>query len=92
MYPTDCEVDGFKLVCTSIACPEQYDVFDGDTQVGYLRLRHGFFRADYPDHGGVTVYESSTRGDGLFEDDERETELRNAVAALKKFRQEQTAN
>jgi hypothetical protein len=90
MYPTDCEIDGFKLVCTSIACPEQYDVFDGDTQIGYLRLRHGFFRADYPHCGGVTVYESNTRGDGIFDDDERQSELQNAIAALKKFRQEQS--
>lgn len=34
-----------KFVKTCSACPEQYDVFDSDgNEVGYVRLRHGFFR------------------------------------------------
>lgn len=77
-------IDGFKLVCTCGACPEQYDVFDAaGTQVGYLRLRHGRFRADYPDCGGETVYTSDTKGDGLFNEDERMPELTKAISALK---------
>ncbi|NBT75145.1 hypothetical protein EBZ80_18315 [bacterium] len=68
---------------TSRACPEQYDVFDAHGEMaGYLRLRHGYFRADYPDCGGETVYTSNTKGDGLFDDDERMPELTKAVAAL----------
>ena len=39
-------INGYRLILTCGACPEQYDVFDGDRQVGYLRLRHGHFRAD----------------------------------------------
>lgn len=76
-------IRGYRLVCTSTACPEQYDVVfpDGRT-AGYLRLRHGSFRADVPYCGGDTVYSSYTKGDGVFEDDERLSELENAVAAI----------
>jgi hypothetical protein len=31
----------FKWICTCPACPEQYDVFVGDKQVAYVRLRYG---------------------------------------------------
>lgn len=76
-------LDGLKLVCTCGACPEQYDVYDAnDKQVGYLRLRHGHFRADYPDCGGETVYESQTKGDGVFAEEERIPEITKAIHAL----------
>lgn len=76
-------IDGFKLELTSTACPEQYDVFDANgDQVGYLRLRHGYFRADVPDCGGETVYDANTKGDGMFDDDERMEELTKAVRAI----------
>lgn len=84
---SDLVIDGYRLEMTSMACPEQYDVFDVDgTQVGYLRLRHGYFRADYPNHGGETVYEADTTGDGIFDEDERMPQLIAAVAALRKAR------
>jgi len=83
-WPESREIEGLKLVCTSPACPEQYDVFDSQgVQIGYLRLRHGRFRADYPDCGGDTVYVSNTKGDGAFEESERLPELTNAVRKLK---------
>ncbi len=88
-WPEDREIDGLKLVCTCGACPEQYDVFDGDKQVGYLRLRHGWFRADVPYCGGETVHEAYTRGDGVFDDDERGAHLTEAVAAIRKWMKEQ---
>lgn len=76
-------IDGFKLVCTCGACPEQYDVYAAnDKKVGYLRLRHGHFRADYPDCGGETVYESQTKGDGVFAEEERLPEIRKALNAI----------
>lgn len=82
-WPEDQAIDGYKLVCTCGACPEQYDVFDANgQQVGYLRLRHGYFRAEAPDVAGEIVYDANTKGDGVFEDDERETHLRRAVAAI----------
>lgn len=49
--------EGWTLVKTCSACPEQYELFDEDrTIVGYFRLRHGGFRVDAPDCGGETVY------------------------------------
>ena len=76
-------IDGHRLVLTSLACPEQYDVFNSNNvQVGYLRLRNGYFRAEVPDCGGETVYDANTTGDGMFDDDERMPHLTAAVAAV----------
>jgi hypothetical protein len=71
-----------RLVQTCGACPEQYDAFIGDKQVGYLRLRHGYFRVDYLKCGGQTVYEAHPHGDGIFADHEREHFLSVAKLAL----------
>ncbi len=81
-YPR--EILGCEIVQTCAACPEQYEVFLEDQQIGYLRLRHGTFRADYPDCGGITVYETTTLGDGVFEPLEREPHMLLAVMALLK--------
>lgn len=80
----DIVINGCRLILTCTMCPEQYDVFQDDTGslLGYLRLRHGQFRADCPDVGGETVYETTTQGDGCFEDDERMPELTNAVDSI----------
>ena len=81
----DLEILGCKLIMTCYVCPEQYDVFLGDRQIGYLRLRWGHFTADYPDVGGELVYEAGL-GDGFagsFETiEERQTHLTAAVKAL----------
>jgi len=74
--------ENLNLVQTCGACPEQYDVFLEDRQVGYLRLRHGQFRADYLNCGDESVYSSSTIGDGVFEADERDIHINNALNAI----------
>lgn len=74
-----------RLVLTCGACPEQYDVYDGDRQVGYIRLRHGALRVDCPDTGGETVYEATPEGDGSFEPHERDYYLRFCVAAIERW-------
>jgi hypothetical protein len=88
-HDDDIVINNYRLICTCGACPEQYDVFDNTTgkQVGYLRLRHGVFRADAPDCGGETVYESFTGGDGVFDEDERAPELQAAVQEIEKYHQ-----
>jgi hypothetical protein len=80
----DIIIEGHRLICTCGACPEQYEVFHDQSRqhIGYLRLRHGHFRADYPDCGGESVYTADTKGDGIFDDDERMEHLTNAVRAL----------
>ena len=76
------EINGYELKETCGACPEQYDVFKDDAVVGYLRLRHGYFSAEYPFCGGQTVYEAQPKGDGRFYDDEREHYLTAAIAEI----------
>lgn len=77
-----------QLVQTCMACPEQYDAILGDTlsgtQVGYLRLRHGHFQVRYPDVQGEVIYEADTKGDGLFESEEREFHLGKALEMIRK--------
>ncbi len=73
---------------TCYACPEQYNAFVDDldygAHVGYLRLEHGFFTVDFPNCDGETIYEARPRGDGCFDDDERDYYLRFAVDAIEK--------
>ena len=72
-----------KLVRTSVAVPEQYDAFDDSgEQVGYLRLRHGRFRVDFPSDGGRTILEAGPKGDGIFDDDECDVYLQQACDAI----------
>jgi hypothetical protein len=71
----------FRLQQTCYACPEQYDFYMGDQNVAYLRLRHGHFYAQVP-FGGKVVYEADTKGDGVFDDDERSFHLGNAIRAI----------
>ena len=75
-------INGYELTQTCGACPEQYDVTKGGIQVGYLRLRHGYFSVEYPDCGGKEVYSAQPKGDGIFESEERAFYLHNAIAAI----------
>jgi len=68
-----------RLVNTCEACPEQYDVYRDDKKVGYLRLRHGYFRAECRD---VVVYSARPIGDGIFESYERDRYLNAACRAI----------
>lgn len=73
---------GIELVKTCDACPEQYDAFYDGKQVGYFRLRHGYFSVTYPDVSGELVYSSEPNGDGMFDYDERDRELTAACLML----------
>lgn len=61
-----------RFVNTCPACPEQYDVFDNEdnTQVGYVRLRHGYLSVRYVDEEGnqKELYGAYVKGDGTFSD------------------------
>lgn len=70
------------FVKTCGACPEQYDAFIGEKQVGYLRLRHGVFSVETPFCGGDTVLLAYPKGDGIFEEDERDFYLDMARKAI----------
>jgi hypothetical protein len=60
-----------KLIKTCNACPEQYDVYLNNMQLGYLRLRWGFFRVDYLFCGGEQLYVKDFMDEfkGNFKDD-----------------------
>lgn len=73
-----------KLVQTSIAYPEQYDAFLGNQIVGYLRLRGGSFRVNYPNFEGKIIYEAQPNGDGFFSDDERDFYLNKAIKVIER--------
>ncbi len=76
-------INGYELVQTCGACPEQYDVFKDGKYAAYFRLRHGWFRADVGECGRETVFESGDmNGDGMFEDGERIEFLTKAVNAV----------
>ena len=72
----------FIVEITCFACPEQYDVFLDGEQEGYLRLRHGVFRCDYPDCGGETLYYTYCDSDGIFSDEERNKCIPEAIYAI----------
>ena len=72
-----------RLVKTCDACPEQYNVFIGKRQVGYIRLRHGELTVSCPDAGGRVILTILVRGDGRFEDDEREYYLSLVKEAIR---------
>jgi len=82
-YPSF-EIYGLRFVMTCGACPEQYDVFHGDEQIGYVRLRHGCLTVAYPHVGGECILQTTDlKGDGIFADErEREKWLKGAAVFL----------
>lgn len=84
-WPESQTIDGLELRCTCGACPEQYEVFDGDNQVAYFRLRHGEFRVDFGRSGGATIFLGCPIGDGQFEKHERQSYLMAAIAEVRRW-------
>ena len=74
--------DNIMLLRTCMACPEQYDAYYRAEKIGYLRLRHGYFRVDFPDCNGEVIYEATPEGDGIFLEHEREKYLSEAKQAI----------
>jgi len=76
----------YNLELSCFMCPEQWDVFSNFfDKVGYIRLRHGDFRVDYPDCGGKTLIAECVdeHGDGAFDNEEiRNVYLLKAVKAI----------
>jgi hypothetical protein len=73
-----------KLIKTCSVCPEQYEAYLGDRQVGYLRLRGGSFTVNYPDVGGLEIYHGYPEGQDEFRDHERFHFTYLATAAIRK--------
>lgn len=76
-----------RLIKTCVSCPEQYDVYEGDQKVAYLRLRWGYFYASMKGPLGKGVYGVEIGGSltGQFESEEqRQYHLNLAMEAIKK--------
>jgi hypothetical protein len=58
------KIKGLVFKNTSPGCPEQYDVFQKDKQVGYIRYRWGNFRIDCPNCGDKEIYSEEIDEDG----------------------------
>lgn len=87
-----------RTVRTCEACPEQYDVFDGPVNVGYLRLRWGNFVAYFLPNGKfdpemyvVYEHEVDPKGwAGSFPDNEtRNKHMHAALSAIRQARNEE---
>jgi hypothetical protein len=83
------DLSKYHLVCTCGACPEQYDVYEGEKRVAYFRLRHGYFYAACPWVGGEVVYDAYPDGDGCFTADEQEFFLTEALNAVYDYYEEE---
>jgi hypothetical protein len=74
---------GFRFELTCLACPEQYDVYQGTEQVAYVRLRHGNLRVYHPDAGGELLYHQRFYDDdykGCFDNDEEANKYLSEIA------------
>lgn len=76
------EKNGFQIVQTASAFPEQYEVFKDGVQLAYYRLRDGEFTIESPDVGGELIFQSFPDGDGLFDKDERFIYMVNAMRLI----------
>lgn len=71
--------NGIELIESCGACPESYDVFHKGEYIAHFRLRHGRF-AIWDETVGIEVYSTTdVQGDGVFEYDERDPMLSQAV-------------
>jgi hypothetical protein len=83
------QINGCKLINTSLAYPEQYDVFLNNQKIGYLRLRGNQFIAIYPNIDGKTVYSVKVCGEGCLQPHESTKQLTLAINALLNAHKEQ---
>lgn len=79
-------IDGLLFHKTCDMCPEQYDVYKGTKQVGYVRLRWGNLTVDFPDALDKLIYHKKFNEEckGCFNDDnERMTYLKKIAKCIK---------
>lgn len=78
-------IQKLNFIETCGSCPEQYNVFKGGRQVGYVRLRRGTVTCDFPDCRGDTIYSHSfeDKWKSSFEDsEERDTYIDRIATAI----------
>ena len=70
----DIQIREYYFEQTCLACLEQYDVYVGDLQIAYVKLRHGRLRVEHPYVGGKALYTAvldDWEDQGRFADDEQ---------------------
>lgn len=73
----------YRLRCTCLMYPEQYDIFHNGKQVGFLHLRHGSYTAKYPDNEGEEILKIDDQSlGGGFTIENRDEYLRKGVEAI----------
>lgn len=76
----------FKWINTCPACPEQYEVYFGETIVAYVRLRFGVLRVSddannvYDDPFYIHDFDDDYKGD--FDNDKERDMFRHAITTL----------
>ena len=73
----------FYFLNTCYASPEQYDVYRANGELcGYVRLRWGSLRADYPNIDGDTIYKHKFEDNykGSFDSDEERAEYLTEIS------------
>jgi len=78
---TGMRVEDIELRESCGACPEDYLAYYQGKEIGYLRLRHGYFFVEAP-YNGEKIYEAHPEGDGIFMPHERPGYLLKAKEAL----------
>ena len=80
-----------RLELTCFACPEQYDVYHGDTLVGYIRYRWGHLKCnpvvdkEYMFENDIFFWDSGDQYDGIIPEDKKEKLLEKCKEAICKF-------
>ena len=70
-----------ELHQTCSASPEQYDMYVNGENIGYFRIRHGYFTVEYL-LNGAQVFGSGIKGDGEFDSEERDFFLKEGIKAV----------
>ncbi|MEK6852958.1 MAG: hypothetical protein AABX59_03705 [Nanoarchaeota archaeon] len=75
-------IKGLDFIETCSSCPEQYEVFKDKKEVGYVRLRWGSLRVDYPKCGAETIFDHDFKDNllGCFPNDESREVFLNEIA------------
>ena len=79
-------ISGLVFHKTCDLCPEQYDVYKNEEQVGYVRLRHGCLTVECPDALDKLIY-CKTFSDGVrgcfYDNNERISYLKKIAKCIK---------
>lgn len=79
-------LNGYDLVLTSFAFPEQFDVLKDGVSKYYIRVRHGVLRMD-DEISGNTLLTQDIQGDGTFSHSERMPLLVKLLRLIQSYEQ-----